>query len=474
MHPSSKKRLLALLLLLCAVPILTIAASAAETMSLQAEDASGYAAFSADNMFPGDTVTKEYTVKVSNTGKTTLYFHADIRDGHETLAEVLRLRVDLPDKNQTLYDGLMRDMPAQLEYVLAAKEGKLLYRLTAYLDTSVGNAYQGKQLVADFRWWYTKEATGGGIIIGGGGSGSTGSMTGTPAPLYIKLTAEKLTDGQYARGSEFTFVLTDANGNVVQTVKNKDGNVEFDSLIFDAEGIYIYSMTEKNGGNKNYQYDDTVYTVTITVVKTGSKYFASIVYHKNGELYLALPRFSGKTLAAETTTTTTATTTTTSALPPVTTKKPAVTESTQPAEPDVPDTPDITGTSDTPIGPVEPIETTTSDHTPISPVEATTLPETTAPATTEEPGAEYPDNPKTDDGSRTSCECACPCECMVTFLLLCAYPFRLLLESPELHLCLCPCLILTILAMAVMLSVTTAILRYRWRKWYLQQHKEGK
>jgi len=52
-----------------------------------------------------------------------------------------------------LYDGLMRDMPV-VDY-LAAGSGttRLNYEITAYLDTSVGNDYQNRDLIADFYWW---------------------------------------------------------------------------------------------------------------------------------------------------------------------------------------------------------------------------------------------------------------------------------------------------------------------------------
>lgn len=82
--------------------------------------------------------------------------HADIRDGYEKLSEVLKCRVVLLTTGQTQYDGLMRDMPESLAYSLSTQEAtvsELYYQITVYLDTSVGNEYQNKNLVADFLWW---------------------------------------------------------------------------------------------------------------------------------------------------------------------------------------------------------------------------------------------------------------------------------------------------------------------------------
>ena len=47
-------------------------------------------------------------------------------------------------------------MPESLTHKLASKKSatdELYYEITAYLDTSVGNDYQNKDLIADFKWW---------------------------------------------------------------------------------------------------------------------------------------------------------------------------------------------------------------------------------------------------------------------------------------------------------------------------------
>ena len=112
--------------------------------------------FQAVGMLPGDLESKFYRVQVSYQGKVTVHYHADIRDGYEKLAEVLKVRIRLLTTGETLYDGLMRDMPKSLTHTLASQKettDELYYQIDAYFDTSVGNAYQNKQLIADFRWW---------------------------------------------------------------------------------------------------------------------------------------------------------------------------------------------------------------------------------------------------------------------------------------------------------------------------------
>ena len=132
------------------------AGATANTIYLHSRNAGDNEPFNVTNMFPGDAETKYFCVRVSHSGAVTVRYHADIRSGYEKLAEVLKCRVVLLTTGETLYDGLMRDMPEALTHRLqadGATTSELYYEITAYLDTSVGNEYQRQALVADFRWW---------------------------------------------------------------------------------------------------------------------------------------------------------------------------------------------------------------------------------------------------------------------------------------------------------------------------------
>ena len=112
--------------------------------------------FNAENMFPGDRITQYYRVRVHYNGKVTVHFHAEVRKGYEKLAEVLKVRVALLSTGETLYDGLMGEMPESLDYKNESKaktQEDLYYEITPYLETNVGNEYQNKELTADFKWW---------------------------------------------------------------------------------------------------------------------------------------------------------------------------------------------------------------------------------------------------------------------------------------------------------------------------------
>ncbi len=128
----------------------------AEVISLYQKHAEDNQPFQVGNMFPGDAETKYYCVRISHSGEVVVHYRADIRPGYEKLAEVLKCRIVLLSTGETLYDGLMRDMPESLDHSVKADTdagSELYYQITAYLDTSVGNDYQNKNLIADFYWW---------------------------------------------------------------------------------------------------------------------------------------------------------------------------------------------------------------------------------------------------------------------------------------------------------------------------------
>lgn len=112
--------------------------------------------FVMSNMFPGDRKIKDYIVQVSYHDSVTVHFKAELHEGSEKLAEVMRIRVTLSESGETLYDGLISDMDESVEYVLTSQNPTtqdLTYEVRVSLSTAVGNEYQNKSLEADFKWW---------------------------------------------------------------------------------------------------------------------------------------------------------------------------------------------------------------------------------------------------------------------------------------------------------------------------------
>lgn len=132
------------------------AAQKAATIALYNKHPEDNTPFTVSNMFPGDSETKYFCVQVSYHDKVTVHYKAVVRPGYEKLAQVLQVRVKLLTTGETLYDGGITAMPQSLTHKLASESSvtqELYYEITAYLDTSVGNAYQNQDLIADFQWW---------------------------------------------------------------------------------------------------------------------------------------------------------------------------------------------------------------------------------------------------------------------------------------------------------------------------------
>ena len=103
-------------------------------------------------------------------------------------------------------------------------------------------------------------------------------------PVQIALEAQKVLDGRMLKAGEFTFLLTDENGNVVEVTNAADGTIDFGTITYTEAGTYTYTITEQAGELGGVTYSDLVYTVTVTVTDNGEgQLLADVVYTCNGE-----------------------------------------------------------------------------------------------------------------------------------------------------------------------------------------------
>ena len=159
--------------------------AAGDTIVLNGPDKSRTKTFRAENLFPGDAVYKNYVLNIPHKKNIDVMFKAKVREGYAKLPEVLKLKVEIVGGG-TLYDGLMKDTPEPVTYTLPARQQSVTYRLTVYLDTSVGNDYQNQDLMADFEWYYLLEDDSGGGGSSGGGGGSSIGGTGSAATKMLR------------------------------------------------------------------------------------------------------------------------------------------------------------------------------------------------------------------------------------------------------------------------------------------------
>ena len=128
----------------------------------------------------------------------------------------------------------------------------------------------------------------------GGGSLDEDNELAEPSSAAVVLRASKTLDGVAPTDNNFTFLLKDTEGNILQTKHNNGGEITFNTLAFSQTGTYIYTLTEKAGENSTIQYDTAIYKVIVTVEKLGN-YRATVTYEKNGQPYAGVPVFTNTT-----------------------------------------------------------------------------------------------------------------------------------------------------------------------------------
>ena len=139
-------------------------------------------------------------------------------------------------------------------------------------------------------------------------------------PTKVEFNFTKKLEGRELKEGEFSFVLKDKDGKVIETVKNDaTGNIKFSALEFKRgeEGTYTYTVEEVKGTETGVEYDKMVATVTVTVTKEGKVLTATSQLPVDTE-------FNNKVIPPK---------------PPVTPPTPPVTPPTPPVTPPAPELP---------------------------------------------------------------------------------------------------------------------------------------
>lgn len=108
----------------------------------------------------------------------------------------------------------------------------------------------------------------------------------------VSLGTGKLIEGRDLEAGEFSFLLSDKDGNEISTAKNeKNGAVTFDTITYDKAGTYEYNISEvlpKDDDSKtdgiqkdNVTYDESVYQVTVEVTDDNAGHLSASVTYKD-------------------------------------------------------------------------------------------------------------------------------------------------------------------------------------------------
>ena len=117
--------------------------------------------FEVQNLFPGDSVTKYFCLKVYHDANISLFFKADVIEQTKSLGDALHIKVTRLGTGKVLCDAPFSKISGQ-EFTEALLQNALgettaYYQIDVSLDTSAGNEYQAAMLKADFAWYIKEE-----------------------------------------------------------------------------------------------------------------------------------------------------------------------------------------------------------------------------------------------------------------------------------------------------------------------------
>lgn len=102
-------------------------------------------------------------------------------------------------------------------------------------------------------------------------------------PVNVTIEARKTLTGRELKAEEFSFELYDEENNKIETVKNSaDGSFKFTAIPINEAGVYVYTVREFKGSEKEITYDNTVYTVNVDVTDNLDGTFKVIYAYTNG------------------------------------------------------------------------------------------------------------------------------------------------------------------------------------------------
>ncbi len=129
----------------------------AATIDLHKNQPSDNEKFTVENMFPGDTETKYFAVKVNHHSDVIVYFKAEVTEQTKQLADVLHIKVTHLDSDKVIYEGTFAEMSSDgygVSYeTTQSTESVAYYKIEVSLPTYTGNEYQAAKLMADFDWF---------------------------------------------------------------------------------------------------------------------------------------------------------------------------------------------------------------------------------------------------------------------------------------------------------------------------------
>jgi pilin isopeptide linkage protein len=169
-------------------------------------------------------------------------------------------------------------------------------RFPTFFGSTPGDAlYTMKELTLNGNGWTTDERSYPvHVAISDDGSGQmVAAVTypeGTPtflnyynSPASQSIVAHKTIQGWNFAEKQFDFTLKDENGQVVKTVQNAGGVIDFGQIEYTEPGTYTYTIEEDSTEAPGWRTDSTRYRLVVTVVPDGHGHLVATVSYPDGD-----------------------------------------------------------------------------------------------------------------------------------------------------------------------------------------------
>ena len=165
------------------------------------------------------------------------------------------------------------------------EEGTHTYTITENQGTDTSINYSKQMITATVDVKKTDDKLVATVTYSGGDAEKEDTFTNTKTPPTPTPPAEKPTTAQFKakkvlaingssdrtlKANEFTFLLKDQNGTLVDTKTNgENGDILFNPVSFNEAGTFTYTIVEQKPATPEsaITYDESVHTVTVTVTK---------------------------------------------------------------------------------------------------------------------------------------------------------------------------------------------------------------
>ena len=240
-----------------------------------------------DGQTDTDTFTNKKEAPKTESVKATLQVNKLLKEGETTIPLTDdQFEFVLKEGNNTLETAKNKaNGTVTFKELTYTEEGTHTYTITENKGTDASINYSTQIITATVEVKKANDKLVATVTYSGGDAEKGDTFTNTktpptPVPPTVKPTSAQFkakkvlsingTSDRTLKANEFTFLLKDQNGTLVDTKTNgENGDILFDPVSFNEAGTFTYTIVEQKPATPEsaITYDESVHTVTVTVTK---------------------------------------------------------------------------------------------------------------------------------------------------------------------------------------------------------------